>query len=189
MLMFSWSDLTKFVPPELSLPMLCLVLFLDNATTASFTTPLLLTYAPKFQPWQVGVFGATAAGLGSTVQLLMFRWILNSRWRWAQKLAPSRDRVEQALKASPSASFLAILIARATPLPDGPIKLIVAAGRYPLPRYLLAVVLGGIPYFALLAWLGHEFPVPPWILLLVVVAIALVFLFESWRKRGRRAEE
>lgn len=185
MLMFSWSDFTKFVPPDLSLPMLCLVLFLDNATTASFTTPLLLTYAPKFQPWQVGVFGATAAGLGSMVQLMLFRWILNSRWRWAQRLAPSRDRVEQVLKASPSASFLAILIARATPLPDGPIKLIVAAGRYPLPRYLLAVVLGGIPYFALLAWLGHEFPIPPWILLLVVVVIVLVFLFESWRKRGR----
>ncbi len=79
MLMFSWSDLTKFVPPDLSLPMLCLVLFVDNATTASFTTPLLLTYAPKFEPWMVGVFGATAAGVGSTMQILLFRWILGAR--------------------------------------------------------------------------------------------------------------
>jgi uncharacterized membrane protein YdjX (TVP38/TMEM64 family) len=102
-----------------------------------------------------------------------------------KRFAPSRDRVEQALKASPSASFRAILIARATPLPDAPIKLVAAAGRYPLPRYFIAVLLGGIPYFALLAWLGHEFPVPPWVLVALVVVIALVFAFERWRKRGR----
>jgi len=43
------------------------------------------------------------------------------------------------------------------------------------------------PYFALLAWLGHEFPIPPWILLVVVVVIALVFVFERWRKRAKQA--
>jgi uncharacterized membrane protein YdjX (TVP38/TMEM64 family) len=187
--MFSWSDITQLVPPELSLPMLCLVLFLDNATTASFTTVLLLTYAPRFEPWQVGLFGAIAAGAGSTVQILMFRWILGRDWKWARRLAPSRERIAQALAASPSASFIAIVLARATPLPDGPLKLVAAAGRYPLPRYFLAVVLGGTPYFAALAWLGHEFPIPPWILLLVVVVIVLWFVFEHWRKRGRAVEE
>jgi uncharacterized membrane protein YdjX (TVP38/TMEM64 family) len=177
------------VPPDVSLPVLCLLLFVDNATTASFTTPLLLTYAPRFEPWQVGVFGATAAGAGSTLQLILFRWILGRDWRWTRKLTPSRERIAQALANSPSASFLAILFARATPLPDGPIKLVAAAGNYPLPRYFLAVVLGGTPYFAVLAWLGHEFPVPPWILLVLVVVIVLGFAFERWRKRGRPREE
>lgn len=180
-------DWSRFVPPEISLPVLCLLLFLDNATTAAATTPLLLTYAPRFEPWQVGLFGAASAGLGSTVQLLLFRWLLAAPWRWVQRFAPSRDRVEKALASSPSASFMAILIARATPLPDGPIKLVAAAGRYPLPLYFTAVLLGGIPYFALLAWLGHEFPIPPWALLLLIVIIALVYLFERWRKRVRAA--
>jgi uncharacterized membrane protein YdjX (TVP38/TMEM64 family) len=116
---------------------------------------------------------------------VLLRWLLSTDWPWVKRFAPSRDRVEQALKGSPSASFLAILIARATPLPDAPIKLVAAAGRYPLPRYFIAVLLGGIPYFALLAWLGHEFPVPPWVLVALVVVIALVFAFERWRKRGR----
>jgi len=172
--------------PGESLFVLCLLLFLDNATLAAFTTPLLLAYAPHFAPWQVGVFGATAAGAGSTIQILLFRWILSTDWPWVKRFAPGRDKFEQALKSSPSASFLAILIARATPLPDGPIKLVAAAGRYPLPLYFLAVLLGGIPYFAALAWLGHEFPVPPWVLIALVVVIALVFGFERWRKRGQR---
>ena len=170
-----------------SLFVLCLLLFLDNSTLAAFSTPLLLAYAPHFPPWQVGVFGSAAAGAGSTVQLMIFRWLLSTDWPWVKRFSPGRDRVEQALKASPHASFLAIFIARATPLPDGPIKLVAAAGRYPLPRYFLAVLLGGIPYFALRAWLGHEFPIPTWILVALVVVIALVFLFERWRKRARQA--
>jgi uncharacterized membrane protein YdjX (TVP38/TMEM64 family) len=184
-LTFSVSELMKFAPPELPLPLLCLLLFVDNATLAAFSTPLLLAYAPRFEPWQVGVFGAAAAGAGSTIQLMLFRWLLDTDWAWVKRFAPSRDRVEKALAGSPHASFLAIFIARATPLPDGPIKLVAAAGRYPLPRYFVAVLLGGIPYFALLAWLGHEFPVPPWALLALVVLVGLVVLFERWRKRAR----
>jgi len=171
-----------------SLLVLCVLLFLDNATLAAFTTPLLLAYAPRFEPWQVGVFGAASAGAGSTVQMLLFRWVLGSDWPWVKRFAPSRAKVEQALASSPSASFLAILIARATPLPDAPVKLVAAAGRYPLPRYFLAVLLGGIPYFAALAWLGHEFPVPPWALVALVALIVLVFAFERWRKRGQKVE-
>ena len=180
-----WSDLMRLVPPDISLPVLCLLLFVDNATFAALSTPLLLTYAPHFEPWQVGVFGAASAGAGSTVQLVLFRWVLGSNWAWVKRFAPSRDKVETALKASPSASFLAIVIARATPIPDAPIKLVAAARRYPLPLYFLALLLGGMPYFALLAWLGHEFPLPPWVLLVLVVVVALVFGFERWRKRAR----
>ena len=187
--LWSMSELMKFAPPELPLPLLCLLLLVDNATLAVFSTPLLLAYAPRFEPWQVGVFGAAAAGAGSTLQLQLFRWVLATDWGWVKRFAPSRDRVEQALAASPSASFLAIVLARATPLPDAPIKLIVATGRYPLGRYFVAVLLGGIPYFALLSWLGHEFPVPPWILVVLVLVVALVFAIERWRKRARPKAE
>ncbi len=185
LLLSMWTDLMRLAPPELPLPMLCLLLFVDNATFAALSTPLLLAYAPHFEPWQVGVFGAASAGAGSTVQLLIFRWVLATDWPWVKRFAPSRDKVEAALRSSPSASFLAIVLARATPLPDAPIKLVAAAGRYPLPLYFLALLLGGMPYFALLAWLGHEFPVPPWVLIVLVLVVGLVFAFERWRKRGR----
>lgn len=186
--LWTFADLTKFAPPEISLPVLCLLLLVDNATLGVLSTPLLLHYARHFEPWQVGLFGAAAAGTGSAIQMLLIRWALGSDWAWIKRFAPSRDKVEQALASSPSATFMAILLARATPLPDAPIKLIAAAGRYPLPRYFLALFLGGAPYFALLAWLGHEFPMPPWVLLVVVLLIGGVVLFERWRKRGRKAD-
>src|SRR5262249_53962669 len=120
--------------------------------------------------------------------LVAMRWIVSGQRPWARRFAATRAKLASALAGSPSTSFLAILIARATPLPDGPIKWIAAAGGYPLPRYFAAVLLGGIPYFAVLAWVGHEFPVPPWVLLLIVAVIVLVFVFERWRKRGRPAQ-
>ncbi len=179
------SNLMRLAPPEMSLPGLLALLFVDNATLAVASTPLLLAYAPHFAPWQVGLFGAIAAGLGSTVQMIVFRAVLHSDAPFMRRFAPSREQVTKALATAPNALFIAILLARATPLPDAPIKLVAAAGRYPLPRYFLAVFLGGVPYFALLAWLGHEFPVPPWALFVLVVLVALVFLFERWRTRGR----
>jgi uncharacterized membrane protein YdjX (TVP38/TMEM64 family) len=179
------SSLMQFAPPQLSLPALCLLLFVDNATLAVASSALLLTYARHFSPWQVGLFGAIAAGLGSTLQLVVFRMILASDWAPLRRFAPSRERVAQALATAPSTLFIALLLARATPLPDAPLKLVAAAGRYPLPLYFLAVFLGGAPYYALLAWFGHEFPLPPWVLLVLVVVIAGVFLFERWRTRGR----
>lgn len=179
------SNLMRFAPPQLSLPTLLALLFVDNATLAVASTPLLLAYAPHFAPWQVGLFGAIAAGLGSTVQMLLFRALVHSDAPFMRRFAPSREQISRALASAPSTLFIAILLARATPLPDAPIKLVAAAGRYPLPLYFLAVFLGGVPYFALLAWLGHEFPVPPWALLVLVVLVAAVFLFERWRTRGR----
>src|SRR2546423_13296015 len=115
------------------------------------------------------------------------RWIVAPERPGARRFAAQRARLRQALASAPSASFMAIVIARATPLPDAPVKLIAAAGGYPLPRYFFAVLIGGIPYFALIAWLGPEFPVPTRALALLVLVIALVFMLERWRQRGRRA--
>ncbi|MBI5837887.1 MAG: hypothetical protein HZB25_11620 [Candidatus Eisenbacteria bacterium] len=137
--------------PE-SLWLLCALLFADGATFAFATTPLLLEYG-KFHPaWQVALAGSVASAGGSMLQLLALRWVMASGRPWMRRLAPSRERLETVMRANPSVSFLAILVARATPLPDAPLKLVAAAGGYPVPRYGLAIVLGALPYYFLLRW-------------------------------------
>lgn len=157
------------MPPLLAL---CLWLFLDGATLAVATTPLVLHYAPRIAPWQAAVAGGAASALGSTVQLAALRWMLAHERPWMLRLLPARRAVSEALARHPSASFAAIAIARATPLPDAPVKLAAAAGGYPLARYGLAALLGGMPYYGALAWFGHRFPLPGWL----VAAIAGVFV-------------
>jgi uncharacterized membrane protein YdjX (TVP38/TMEM64 family) len=105
-----------------------------------------------------------------------------------QRFLPTRERIERTLARYPSASFAAIAIARATPLPDAPVKLAVAVTGYPVPLYALAVLLGALPYYFALAWIGHRFALPVWAIALVAVAFAAGLVVDRLRAGGRRAE-
>lgn len=168
-----------------SLLWLCLLLFADGATLSVFTTPLLLRFGHEHPPALVAGLGGLSSALGSALQLLFLRWALSSRHPFMRRFAPSRDRVERALKGHPSASFLALVAARATPLPDAPLKIVAAAIGYPIPRYAVAVLLGSLPYYYALAWLGHEFRFPDWIIAAAAGLLLLGWLVDHVRRRAR----
>lgn len=167
-----------------SLWVLCLLLFVDGATFAFATTPLLLQYGKFHEPWAVAVAGGAASAAGSTLQLLLLRWAMGANLPLLRRFTPSRDKLEAALARNPSASFVALMVARATPLPDAPLKLVAAAGRYPLGLYALAIYLGALPYYFALALLGKTFKIPTWILVAAGAAIVAGFLIDRWRRRG-----
>ena len=170
-----------------SLWVLCLLLFVDGATFAFATTPLLLEYGKHHAPWQVAVFGGLASSAGSVVQLLVLRWLLGASQPWMRRFAPSREKLDAALAKYPSTLFLALFWARLTPLPDAPLKLVAAAIRYPWYRYGLAVYLGAIPYYYALAFVGKAVKIPGWVLVLAVVVLALgVGLDQIRRRRASR---
>jgi uncharacterized membrane protein YdjX (TVP38/TMEM64 family) len=168
-----------------SLWALCLWLFLDGASFAFFTTPLLLQYGKLHPPWAVAFAGGAASAAGSVLQLLLLRWALGSGQPWMRRLAPSQEKLADALRRFPSASFLALLLARATPLPDAPLKLVAAAGGYPAPLYAVAIYLGALPYYFALALLGQKLRIPTWVLLAATAAILVGILLDQWRRRVR----
>ena len=168
-----------------SLWVMCLLLFAEGGTLSFLTTPTLLFYGKYHEAWAVALAGSASSSAGSAVQLLLLRWALSSRHRWMTRFAPSREKVEEAIHRYPSASFLALLLARATPLPDAPLKLVAAVAMYPIGLYSLAVFLGSLPYFYVLALLGKEVRIPTWILIAAVALIALGFVID--RLRARRA--
>jgi uncharacterized membrane protein YdjX (TVP38/TMEM64 family) len=168
--------------PE-SLVVLCLLLFADGATFSFATTPLLLQYGKFHEPWQVAVFGGIASASGGVLQLLLLRWLLGASQPWMKRFAPSREKLDAALKSYPSTLFLGLVWARLTPLPDAPLKLVAAAIRYSPLRYGLAIYLGAIPYYYLLALVGQKFKIPGWVLVLAVAVIALGVGIDFLRRR------
>ena len=168
-----------------SLWTLCLLLFVDGATFAFFTTPLLLQYGKLHAPWQVALAGGAASATGSAVQLLLLRWALASGHPWMRRFAPSREKLAAATQKYPSASFLALMVARATPLPDAPLKLVAAAVGYPAPLYGLATLLGAMPYYFALAWAGSKVRIPTWIIAGAAGVIVAGALIDAWRRRRK----
>jgi membrane protein YqaA with SNARE-associated domain len=168
-----------------SLWMMSLLLFLEGGTLSFLTTPTLLYYGKFHAPWAVALVGSASSAAGSAVQLLLLRWAISSRHRWMARFTPSREKIEATVRKYPSASFLALLLARATPLPDAPLKLVAAVVEYPIPMYTLAVFLGALPYFYLLAQLGREFRPPTWVIIVTIVVIVLGFAVDRLRGRAR----
>ena len=168
--------------PE-SLAVLCLLLFADGATFSFATTPLLLQYGKYHEPWRVAVFGGFASAAGNIVQLLILRWLLGASQPWMKRFAPSREKLDATMKSYPSTLFLALFWARLTPLPDAPLKLVAATIGYSPLRYGLAVYLGAIPYYFLLALAGRAFKIPGWVLALAAIVLALGVAFDVWRRR------
>jgi len=176
-----------------SLWMMCLLLFLEGGTLSFLTTPTLIYYGRSHEPWMVGLLGSAASAAGSALQLLLLRWALSSRHRWMQRFIPSREKVEGVIRQYPSTSFLALLLARATPLPDAPLKVVAAVVEYPVTRYSLAVFLGSLPYFYVLALLGRalrraqDLHIPTWVQLAALALIVVGFLVDHLRRRMKKA--
>jgi uncharacterized membrane protein YdjX (TVP38/TMEM64 family) len=108
----------------------------------------------------------------------VLQWALSGRHQWIARFAPRRQKLHDALERYKSASFLGLVLMRATPIPDLPLKLVAAAGGYPILRYGLAVWLGALPYYYLLAKAGQVFPIPRWILIAAVAVVAAVAITE-----------
>ena len=175
-----------------SLWVFCLALFVDGATFAFATTLLIILYAPQHEPWKLALVGSLAGALGSAFQFQVLRLMLDSGHRWLHRFAPSREKLAAALSRNPSSSFLTIMVARATPLPDAPVKLVAAAGRYPVRLYALAVLLGALPYYFVLALLARkaaalarEFKVPWWGVAAAFALVGLGMALDHLRRRAR----
>jgi uncharacterized membrane protein YdjX (TVP38/TMEM64 family) len=164
--------------------MMCLLLLVDGATFSFATTPLLLHYGKlKYDPTLIALLGGAFSAAGSAIQFLILRRLLASSHPWMRRFAPSREKVESAVKSYPAATFAALALARATPLPDAPLKLVAAAAGYPIERYALAIFLGALPYYFVLVIAGRKFKPPAWLLIAATVAVALGVLIDRLRRR------
>ena len=95
------------------------------------------------------------------------------------------EKIEHAVAQHPSASFVALVVARATPLPDAPLKLAAAAANYPVPLYCAAILLGSVPYYFALALVGHALKLPTWLVFGAAALIVIGILVDRIRRDSK----
>lgn len=82
--------------------------------------------------------------------------------------------------------FWALVLAGATPIPFYPIKFLSLTDRYPLKKYLLALIVGRAPRYWAIAYLGYVFRFPNWSLVLLALAILVLTLVQSRRQAMKK---
>ena len=105
------------MPAVIPLWAVLLVLLVDGATFGLLTPPLLLEAGKTHAPWLIGLLGGAASAAGSMIQLRLLQWALSGRHKWLTRFAPRRQQLHDALERYKSASFLGLVLMRATPIP------------------------------------------------------------------------
>jgi uncharacterized membrane protein YdjX (TVP38/TMEM64 family) len=165
-----------------------LYLFVDALLFPLASTVYVAYMGQKHAPLLVAVLGALGTAGGSVVQYLGVRALLRRSDRLPGWLRRWKERIETTVQTSSHATFWALFVIYATPLGAGPLRLIAAAGGYPLWRFALAIGLGCLPYYFALAWFGHAVKLPTWVYVAAALAI-LGLALAQWLARRARPKE
>jgi uncharacterized membrane protein YdjX (TVP38/TMEM64 family) len=145
--------------------------------------PILLFYGKLYPPLALALLGAVAATAAEYLNYHLYRALFGCR---------PLDRLMRSNGARPVTAlfarhpFLAIWICAWSPLPDWAARILASHSRYPVHRYLAAVVAGRIPKFWLLAAVGSYWMPSGGTVIAIAGGSVLVTLVGIVRRRSRR---
>lgn len=151
--------------------LLFLYAFLSNLALAVVPhEPVVIWYGARASVWWTAAVATAGTVAASWVDYRLFgSWI-------TRRALPQRGfprPVTAMLRAFARAPFAILAVSGLTPLPFFPFKAMAFVSRYPIERYLLAVAVGRLPRYLLLASAGVALRVPAWALALMFFALAL----------------
>ena len=149
--------------------------------------PMLFAAAKSYAPTLVAIAGTIGSIVAIILDYSLIGWLVNQRlvrrelddsawFRWSQKVFGR-------------APFLLILGSALLPVPFYPVKILAIASDYSILRFCIALVLGRLPRFYLLALGGQKVHAPNSAYASAAVALALIGGWGVWRtwRRNRTA--
>jgi membrane protein YqaA with SNARE-associated domain len=134
----------------------------------------LIMEAAKWEPVLSVTLVATAAYMYMEyVNWYVYAWVLG--WERLAELR-SRPSVRWGIRLFGRSPFWMVVVFAFTPLPFFIARALAILYRYPLPRFLLATLVGRAPRFLIYAWFGDALHVPTWILVTVIFGTAAVVI-------------
>ena len=170
---YGWPDLHGAVGYFLyAIPAHLLISVLANE-------PALFAAAKTTSPVVVAIAGTAGCLVAIALDYALIGWFVNHRLVKTEMDDTKVYRVAQRFFGR--APFLLILASALLPVPFYPVKILAIARDYPLARATLAIVLGRLPRFYLLARLGKEVQASGSALVSAGVALALIGGWGIWR--------
>lgn len=148
--------------------------------------PMLFAAAKSASPLAVAVAGTAGCVVAIVLDYALIGWLVNHHLIRTE-LDDSRG-FRTAQRFFGKAPALLILLSALLPVPFYPVKILAIARDYPLPRFIVALVLGRLPRFYLLALGGQKIQAPNSALVSAAAALALIGGWGLWRTIRRNRE-
>ncbi len=151
--------------------------------------PVLLYFAKFYPALTVALISVAGTALTEILNYTCFRYVMDLRI--FQKMLKSKA-VSKTVVLFNKAPFLALCVAGLTPIPFYPFRFLVVLAKYPLARYIAAVIVSRTPRMYLIALAGRVVKIPDSLLIILfavlIVAANIPILRKLWEKRRRRVK-
>jgi uncharacterized membrane protein YdjX (TVP38/TMEM64 family) len=145
--------------------------------------PILMLFGTLFPPLLIGFIGILGTLYIEGLNYFLYKRLLHTR-----ALAPARDSaiVRWTTRIFDRAPFFTVWLCSWSPLPYWSVRILAPLAGYPLPRYLLATLLGRFPRLWFFAWLGPALHLSTRTLAFITLgSITLFALVFTWKARDR----
>ena len=150
---------------------------------------MILLFGTLFAPWLIAVLaGAATAWVEYFNYRMMGRVLTVKQIKAATEKRPYRV-AERWFKKFP---FLIIVLTGFTPVPYAPFRVFAISARYPIDRYLAAILVGRTPRYYLWALLGAAIDLPLWgygLIFVPFLAVTVLVTLRSHRRRTGAVED
>lgn len=142
--------------------------------------PLIMEAAKWESVLSVTLVATAAYMYMEYVNWYVYTWVLG--WERLAQLR-SRPSVRWGIRMFGRSPFWMVVVFAFTPLPFFAARALAILYRYPLPRFLVATLLGRAPRYLIYAWFGEALRVPTWMLLTVIFGSAAVVIGSRLMRR------
>lgn len=145
--------------------------------------PLLVWYGKYIDLWNMALVATAGTVAAAFLDYMFFAPVLNLGYSSKYK---STEKYQKAHKWFYKFPFWSIVVAGFTPIPFFPFKFMVYASKYPIWRYLVAVIIGRLPRYYLLGKAGQFFQIPDWLIISAFLAMFLLVYYKkiiNWIKK------
>jgi membrane protein YqaA with SNARE-associated domain len=150
--------------------------------------PVLIYFAKFYSPLTVALVSVAGTLLTEVLNYTVFKYVADLRV--FRKMLASRA-VEKTVRLFNKAPFAALWVAGFTPIPFYPFRFLVVIARYPILKYLLAVLTSRAPRMYLIALAARAIRVPDALILVITAVLIVAANIPILRKflRRRKAAE
>jgi membrane protein YqaA with SNARE-associated domain len=150
--------------------------------------PVLLYFAKFYSPLTVALVSVAGTVLTEVLNYTVFKYVADLKV--FRKMLASRT-VQKTVHLFNRAPFAALWVAGFTPIPFYPFRFLVVIARYPLGKYILAVLTSRAPRMYLIALAARAIRFPDSVILIItgvlIVAANVPILRKLFKGRGQTA--